>query len=217
MHTIPASQVLDRIQESGIIAIIRGNFPLERLHAIVNALYHGGLTVVELTLNSPVALQGIAALRDAVPESMLIGAGTVRTASDVELAINAGAQFLISPNFDPESVKYSGDAGVLHMPGVFTASEAQAAYAAGCPVVKLFPAGALGPSYLKALRAPLNDIGFVPTGGIDVETAADFLHAGALALGVGSSLVSGPDQDLQDVSDRAIRFATAVKEARQAE
>jgi 2-dehydro-3-deoxyphosphogluconate aldolase/(4S)-4-hydroxy-2-oxoglutarate aldolase len=144
---------------------------------------------------------------------MLIGAGTVRTLEEVNAALDAGAQFLVSPNFDPASVARSREAGVLHLPGVFTASEAQAAYAAGCQMVKLFPADALGPRYLKALRAPLNDIDFVPTGGIEAANIADFVRAGAVAFGVGSSLVKSADQDLADLREKAARLAAAFHAA----
>ena len=207
------SEAVTQIRQSGIIAIIRGDFPLERLLAIAGAIAEGGVSVVEVTLNSRGALEGITALRRQAGDTMLIGAGTVRTLADVKAALDAGAQFLVSPNFDPAGVARSQEAGVLHLPGVFTASEAQAAYAAGCQMVKLFPADALGPPYLKALRAPLNDIDFVPTGGIEADNIADYVHAGAVAFGVGSSLVKSADQDLADLRTKAARLAAAFQTA----
>ena len=204
-----AQQADEHIRQAGIIAIIRGDFPLERLCAIAGAIASGGVTVVEVTLNSRGALAGIEALRRETGAAMLVGAGTVRTVDDVERAMSAGAQFLVSPNFDPPSVARSQEAGLLHLPGVFTASEAQAAYAAGCQMVKLFPADALGPAYLKALRAPLNHIDFVPTGGIDADNIAAYVKAGAVAFGVGSSLVKGADQDLADLQQRAAHLVAA--------
>lgn len=207
------SKAATQIRQTGIIAIIRGDFPFERLLAIAGAIAEGGVSVVEVTLNSRGALEGIAALRRQAGDDMLIGAGTVRTLEEVNAALDAGAQFLVSPNFDPASVARSREAGVLHLPGVFTASEAQAAYAAGCQMVKLFPADALGPRYLKALRAPLNDIDFVPTGGIEAANIADFVRAGAVAFGVGSSLVKSADQDLADLREKAARLAAAFHAA----
>ena len=198
------------IRRAKIIAIIRGDFPADRLLAIAETLTEGEVSVMEVTLNSANALSGIERLRGEVGGRVLVGAGTVRTADEVTQALDAGAQFLVSPNFDPASVARSQAAGVIHLPGVFTASEAQAAYAAGCRIVKLFPADALGPAYLKALRAPLHDIGFAPTGGIDAGNAADFMQAGAVALGVGSSLVRGADQDPADLLDRARSLVAAV-------
>jgi 2-dehydro-3-deoxyphosphogluconate aldolase/(4S)-4-hydroxy-2-oxoglutarate aldolase len=207
------SKAATQIRQTGIIAIIRGDFPFERLLAIAGAIAEGGVSVVEVTLNSRGALEGIAALRRQAGDDMLIGAGTVRTLEEVNAALDAGAQFLVSPNFDPASVARSQEVGVLHLPGVFTASEAQTAYAAGCQMVKLFPADALGPRYLKALRAPLNDIDFVPTGGIEAANIADFVRAGAVAFGVGSSLVKSADQDLADLREKAARLAAAFHAA----
>lgn len=207
------SKAATQIRQTGIIAIIRGDFPFERLLAIAGAIAEGGVSVVEVTLNSRGALEGIAALRRQAGDDMLIGAGTVRTLEEVNAALDAGAQFLVSPNFDPASVARSQEVGVLHLPGVFTASEAQAAYAAGCQMVKLFPADALGPRYLKALRAPLNDIDFVPTGGIEAANIVEYVRAGAVAFGVGSSLVKSADQDLADLREKAARLAAAFQAA----
>jgi 2-dehydro-3-deoxyphosphogluconate aldolase/(4S)-4-hydroxy-2-oxoglutarate aldolase len=207
------SKAATQIRQTGIIAIIRGDFPFERLLAIAGAVAEGGVSVVEVTLNSRGALEAIAALRRQAGDDMLIGAGTVRTLEGVNAALNAGAQFLVSPNFDPASVARSQEVGVLHLPGVFTASEAQAAYAAGCQMVKLFPADALGPPYLKALRAPLNDIDFVPTGGIEAANIAAYVRAGAVAFGVGSSLVKSADQDLADLREKAAILAAAFQAA----
>lgn len=145
-----------QIREAGLIAIIRGSYGLDALRSMVGALREGGVRVVKITLSSDDALEGIAALRRYTDDHSLIGAGTVRTAQDVNRAIEADAQFLVSPNFDPASAARACEADVLHLPGVFMASEAQSAFAAGCQMQKLFPARQLGPSYLKALRAPLN-------------------------------------------------------------
>ena len=207
------SKAATQIRQTGIIAIIRGDFPFERLLAIAGAIAEGGVSVVEVTLNSRGALEGIAALRRQAGDDMLIGAGTVRTLEEVNAALDAGAQFLVSPNFDPASVARSQEVGVLHLPGVFTASEAQTAYAAGCQMVKLFPADALGPRYLKALRAPLNDIDFVPTGGIEAANIVEYVRAGAVAFGVGSSLVKSADQDLADLREKAAILAAAFQAA----
>lgn len=205
------------IREAGLIAIIRGSYGLDALRSMVDALREGGVRVVEITLNSDDALEGIAALRRYTDDHSLIGAGTVRTAQDVNRAIEADAQFLVSPNFDPASAARACEADVLHLPGVFTASEAQSAFAAGCQMQKLFPAGQLGPSYLKALRAPLNDVNFVPTGGINPDRIGPFVEAGAVAFGVGSALIAGADQPRDDIEKRARRLVAALREARAAQ
>lgn len=211
---IPAEET---IRSSGLIAIVRGNYPLDRLRAIAERLAEGGVRAMEVTLNSPGALDAIGALRSAWGDALLVGAGTVRTAADVDAAVSAGATFLVSPNLDLASVERSRAAGVLHLPGVFTASEAQAAHVAGCRLVKLFPADALGPAYLSALRAPLDDVGFVPTGGVDTHNIRAYVRAGAVAFGVGSTLVRAGDTDEAALTSRARALVAALREARMAE
>lgn len=217
MAKISASQVANRIKAAGIVAIFRGDFPVRRLPVIVEALADGGVSVVEITLNSRNALEAIETSRNQAPDEMLIGAGTVRTAKEVDRASAAGAQFLVSPNLDPESIARSQAAGLLHLPGVFTATEAQAALDLGCRMMKLFPADSLGPQYIKALRSPLDDIDFVPTGGINAKNIAGYLQAGAVAVGVGSSLVSGPDEDPAELTQRAANLVAALQRARENE
>ena len=214
MTRVSAEDAACRMREVGIIAIVRGDYSLSQLRDIADVLEEGGVGVMEVTLNSTSALECIAALRSFAGNRLLVGAGTVRTPEDVDRALEAGAQFLVSPNFDPESAFCAIDAGVLHLPGVFTASEAQQALRAGCRMQKLFPAGQLGPSYLEALRAPLGDIEFVPTGGIDAGNVAAFVRAGAVALGIGSALVAGPRQDLSALRQRVEQLTSVLQAAR---
>ena len=173
---------------------------------ISEALLNGGVKIVEVTLNSTHALDGIRGLQEKFGDDLQVGAGTVRTAEDVAKAVDAGASFLIAPCLDTPSVEAAAQHDTLLLPGVFTASEAQAAFSAGCETVKLFPADALGPSYLKALRAPLEHIDFIPTGGVNHETIAAFHKAGAVAFGVGSALVKNVDitaDELKALTERA--------------
>jgi 2-dehydro-3-deoxyphosphogluconate aldolase/(4S)-4-hydroxy-2-oxoglutarate aldolase len=209
-----AQRATEHIKQSGLIAILRGEFSVKYMLEIGEALHSAAVTVMEVTLNSSNALDAITQLRGQLGERMLIGAGTVRTASQVEAALAAGAQFIVAPNFDPDSVACSHVNGVLHLPGVFTASEAQAAFAAGCRLVKLFPAELLGPAYLKALRAPLNDIEFVPTGGMTVNTIPEYVRAGAVAVGVGSALISDSRLTPAEIHSRAARLRAAWDEAK---
>jgi Entner-Doudoroff aldolase len=203
------------VKKSGIVAIIRGDFPLEQMVRIGETLAEAGLTIMEVTLNSQNALTAITALREQfIGSELMVGAGTVRTLAQVEAALDAGAQFLVSPNFDPASVAHSLASDVLHLPGIYTASEAQNAFAAGCRMLKLFPADIGGPAYLKAIRAPLSDIDFVPTGGIDVDNIAEFVRAGAVAVGVGGALVS-PKRAIEELAEKARAFRTAWDEAHQ--
>lgn len=205
-----------RIQEAGIIVVLRGDFTPERLSAIAEAITDGGISVFELTLNSTDAANGIGRLLDQFGDRAIIGAGTARNVADVETALAAGARFIVSPNFDAASVARSHAAGVPHIPGVFSPSEVQDAHAAGCGLVKLFPIDVVGPRYLKALRAPLNDVGFIAVGGIDENNLGDYIRAGAVAVGVGSSLAR-PEDSPETIRGKAARLVSALQEARKAE
>jgi len=204
----------DRIRRSGIIAIIRGDYGLEQMEEIAGALIEGGVEVLEVTLNSTGALEAITALCQQFGGKVVVGAGTVRTVAAVRSAHDAGAEFIVAPNYNLQSIEESHTRNILHIPGIFTATEAQAAFAAGCRLVKLFPAEMLGPRYVKALRAPLDDIGFVPTGGISASNIADYVQAGAVAFGVGSSLVPRSIQSVDDIITRAKSLINALKTAR---
>lgn len=184
-----SAAIAERIKEIGIIAIIRGGFTIKEMIDIGDALLAAPVLTMEITLNTPGALDGIRELRARFGDNMIVGAGTVRTLDQMDAAIDAGAQFTVAPNLDLPSLKRAQEHDLLHLPGVFTATEVQTAFAAGCKTVKLFPSDAVGPGYLKALRAPLNDVEFVPTGGIDVNNIGDYAAAGAVAVGLGSSLV----------------------------
>jgi 2-dehydro-3-deoxyphosphogluconate aldolase/(4S)-4-hydroxy-2-oxoglutarate aldolase len=207
-------EVVASIKRTGLIVIIRGDFTVDYLLRLADALVAGGIPVVEVTMNSPRALEAITSLREHSAGRLLVGAGTVRSTRGASDALAAGAQFLISPNFDPRVVASARRAGVLHLPGVFTATEAQAAFAAGCRMLKLFPADAAGPSYLKALCAPLNDIEFVPTGGIHGGNLAAYVQAGAVAFGLGSSLVKSTEQDLSALTKTASELLAVFQAAK---
>lgn len=140
----------------------------------------------------------------------------MRTAAQFRDSIAAGAQFTVSPNLDMATVEASLEADILHLPGVFSPTEAQQAFVAGCKVVKLFPSEVVGPKYLKAIRAPLDDIKFIPTGGITPENVGDYIRAGASAVGLGSALITGPDQPMDDLINRARAIRAAWKAAKSA-
>lgn len=214
-----SQQVGQRLCEDGLVAIIRGDFSLSEQQAIAEALLEGEVRALEITLNTRDALEGIRQLNQNFPGDLLVGAGTVRTAEDARRALDAGARFLIAPSLDLETVTVAQAHDTLILPGVFTATEAQTAYRAGCSLVKLFPADALGPGYLKALCAPLDNIGFVPTGGIDPETIGAFHAAGAAAFGVGSYLVKNvpfTPAEGEALQARAAALRSALKQSRSA-
>lgn len=202
-------EAIHRIRTSGIVAMLRGSFIAAQLLEIASALHAGGVDVVEVTLNSQNALQLLTTLQAELGGHMLIGAGTVRNMDQAKEALEAGAKFLISPNLDLPTATFADAQAVLYLPGVFTATEAATAHAAGCPLVKLFPADTLGAAYLQALRAPLDDVGFVPTGGVTLENIAGYARAGAAAVGVGSALVSETNAEPQVVMIRAAQLRAA--------
>jgi len=204
-----ASAMAERIRAQGLVAIIRGNFTRQQILAIGEVLLTAGTPVMEVTLNTTDALGAIAALRQQFGDQLIVGAGTVRTAEQLEQTVAVGAQFTVAPNLDRATVERAHHHDLLHLPGVFTPTEVQTAFVAGCRMVKLFPSEIVGPRYLKALRAPLDDVDLVPTGGITPENIADYVRAGAAAAGIGSALVTGPNQSLDDLAGRARALRTA--------
>jgi len=183
------AEIIQRLLDPGIIAVVRAP-AAELALPVAEALIAGGVIAVEITLTTPNAIEAIRVTKQAVGERGLIGVGTVLDAGTCQSAIEAGAEFVVSPILRRELVPIAHAAGRPIMLGAYTPTEAQLAHEAGADFIKIFPADGLGPAYLKAIRAPLPHLRVVPTGGVDLNTAADFLKAGCAALGVGSSLVS---------------------------
>ena len=183
-------QVRQKILDVGIIPVVRASSGQQAIHA-AEAVCAGGIPIIELTMTVPGAVDVISQLLKTLGKEVLIGAGTVLDAQVAQRCLNAGAQFLVSPGFDLATVQLAKRAGVLMIAGALTATEVIAAWKAGSDLVKIFPCGAVGGAkYIKALKAPLPQIPMVPTGGVSLETAADYILAGADALGIGSDLVS---------------------------
>jgi 2-dehydro-3-deoxyphosphogluconate aldolase/(4S)-4-hydroxy-2-oxoglutarate aldolase len=204
--SLNAQQVADDICSSGIVVIIRGQYTLDELEPLTAALIEAGLRTIEVTLNSLDATGAIRVLRKKFSPQARIGAGTVRTAEDAARAFDGGAEFLICPGFSLPVVQFAQARDLLVIPGVMTPSEAQGALDAGCRLQKLFPVETLGGvRYLKAIRAPLDDIGFIPTGGVSEANIAEYRRVGAVAVGVGSSLVS-KRLSLSEVARRAAEY-----------
>ncbi|MEZ4728030.1 MAG: bifunctional 4-hydroxy-2-oxoglutarate aldolase/2-dehydro-3-deoxy-phosphogluconate aldolase [Caldilineaceae bacterium] len=198
-----ANDVAQQVRETGLIAIIRGKFSRDQVLGIAEVLLSHQIPVMEVTLNTTGALESIRQLRTQFGDRMVVGAGTVRTADQFAAALAAGAQFTVAPNLDPATAQAAQQQNLLHLPGVFTPTEAQTAFVAGCRMVKLFPSEIVGPRYIKAIRAPLDDIEIVPTGGISADNIGEYIKAGIVAAGIGSALVTGPTQDLDDLANRA--------------
>lgn len=177
------------LHRTGIVAVLRGgDVPLAVLVRTGDALIRSGVTCLELTMNTARALDAVAALRADHGEAE-IGVGTVRSATDVAAASRAGAMFVVCPDVRPEVGEAAHAAGLAWYPGALTPTEVTTAWDAGAAAVKLFPASLGGPRYVRELRAPLPDIPLVPTGGVALDTVADFRAAGALAVGLGSPLL----------------------------
>jgi len=182
------AEVVRAIEANGVVAVIRLQDP-ERLRAVVDALAEGGVRALEVTMTVPRAIEMIAQLAPSLPEGFLLGAGTVLDPETARLAILAGARFVVGPVFRPEVIALCHRYDVAMMPGCFTPTEILAAWEAGADGVKVFPATALGPGFLKDVRGPLPQVKLMPTGGVTLDNAGEWLKAGAVAVGVGTALL----------------------------
>jgi 2-dehydro-3-deoxyphosphogluconate aldolase/(4S)-4-hydroxy-2-oxoglutarate aldolase len=210
-------EVKQRILDIGVVPVIRASSPHDALMA-VEAICAGGVSIAEITMTVPGAFKAIRELAKQHGGELIVGAGTVLDAATARRCLDAGAEFLVSPGFDADLVNFANRENVLVMAGALTPTEVIRAWAAGADFVKVFPCSALGgASYIKALRGPLPHIPLVPTGGVSLKTAGDFIRAGATALGIGGELVSPAALDcdgLARIIDLAGRFREIVREAR---
>ena len=185
--------IIQKVYENKVIAIIRG-MDKEKTVNIAKALYEGGIRFVEVTFNQKnpdkfhETADCIRAIREEMGDKMYVGAGTVTSTALVDMAAEAGALYIISPDADMDVIRRTRELGLVSMPGAYTPTEAKMAYNAGADFVKLFPCVGDGPGYVKAICAPFNHIPFLAVGGVDVDNAASYLKAGAVGVGVGSSL-----------------------------
>jgi 2-dehydro-3-deoxyphosphogluconate aldolase/(4S)-4-hydroxy-2-oxoglutarate aldolase len=206
--------VLKRIRSTGLIPVVRAESSDQAMRAVA-ALKDGGLDVLEVTMTVPGAIEVIRILAAEYGDETLIGAGTVLDPETARACIEAGAKFIVSPALNEETVRFCRDQGVAVFPGALTPTEVVRAWKAGADAVKVFPAGAVGgASYLRALKAPLPQIELIPTGGVSLKTASDFIKAGAMALGVGADLVD--PQALREgnstlITERARQFVAIVQ------
>lgn len=203
--------IIDQIFEHRIVSIIRGARPDDVID-IADALYKGGVKLLEITLNSDNAFEVIKTVSARFENKMLIGAGTVLTSEDASRVIDSGAKFIISPSTDFEVIKATKQKGAISIPGAYTPTEIVNAYKAGADIIKVFPASA--PKYIKEILAPLSHIPLMPTGGINLENIAEFQKAGAVAFGIGTSLVDTKKQIteeyLNEITKKAELFNKAI-------
>jgi 2-dehydro-3-deoxyphosphogluconate aldolase/(4S)-4-hydroxy-2-oxoglutarate aldolase len=210
-------EVAKRIREIGIVPVVRAK-SAKQAQLAAEAVCAGGIPVVEVTMTVPGAVELIAQLVKASGAEILIGAGTVLDAETANRCLDAGAQFIVSPGFDLETVRFVKQQGALMMAGALTPTEVISAWKAGSDFVKIFPCGSMGGAkYLKALKAPLPQVPMIPTGGVNLETAGDMIRAGAEALGIGGELVSASalaSGDTQPITDVARAYVAIVRETR---
>ena len=207
------TEIVARIERERVVAVLRLADP-DRLRAVIEALAAGGVRVFEVTMTVPRAIDVIEQLAAGLDETLLVGAGTVIDADTARRAIRAGARFVVSPVFRRDLIETCHEDDVPAMPGCFTPTEILDAWESGADIVKVFPATSLGPAFIKDVRAPLPQLKLMPTGGVSIENAADWLRAGAVAVGIGSALVDAAAVkagDFQSITERATRLMTNIR------
>ena len=210
------AEAANSIRKSGVVAVVRTREP-DRVTAIAEALLEGGVTAIEITTTVPGAVDVLRTLAGALGNRVLLGAGTVLDAETARRVIDAGARFIVSPVYRPELLKLGHAQDVAVVPGGFTPTEIFEAWEAGADFVNVFPAGLLGPTYFRNLRGPLPHLPVIPSGGVTLDNVAEWINAGAVALGVHTALL-----DPQAIANghygvltaRASAFLAAVKQAR---
>ena len=208
------AQILERV---GLIPVLRARGAAQA-HAVVKAMIAGGVTVVEVTMTVPNAVDLIKELKKQFGDELLLGSGTVTTADQAQATIDAGAEFVVSPSLHPEVIRVTKANNKISCPGSLTPTEAITAWNAGADYVKIFPCSAVGgASYLKSLLAPFPHLKLIPTGGVTLQTAESFIKAGARALGVGSDLVNLAAVDAgqpETITEAARAYLKAIADAR---
>ena len=206
------SEVLARIIDSGVVAVIRMK-DTNRLLKVIEAVRCGGVKVIEITMTVPGAVDIIRQLSKAVPADVLIGAGTVVDEETAEKVIEAGATFVVGPVLNLGVVSLCVKRGIAVMPGCYTPTEIIAGWKAGADIIKVFPATSLGPKYFKDLRGPFPDIRLMPTGGVTIDNVGEWIAAGACAVGIGSDLLDKKaieEERYEVLTERAARMVQNV-------
>jgi 2-dehydro-3-deoxyphosphogluconate aldolase/(4S)-4-hydroxy-2-oxoglutarate aldolase len=207
---------LRQVLVCGIVAVVRSP-DSQQLVEVARALADGGVTVVEVTMTVPGALDVIRRVREALGDRLLLGAGTILDAETARAALLAGAEYIVAPTVNVDVIRLCQRYDKLVMPGAFTPTEILTAWEAGADIVKVFPADVVGPAFFKAIRGPLPQVRLMPTGGVDLKTAADFLKAGACCLGVGGQLVEPKavaERNFERIRDLARQYVAIVKQTR---
>jgi len=210
-------EVRKKIEAVGIIPVVRASSSEEACIA-AEAVRQGGIPIVEITMTVPGAVEVIAALAKDCGSEILIGAGTVRNADAAQRCLDVGAKFLVSPGTNQKTIEFAAQRGVVMMAGALTPTEVDFAWQLGVDYIKVFPCSAVGgPSYIKALKGPFPEVRLVPTGGVNLDTSADFLKAGSIALGVGGELVQAAALKAgkpEIITEAARKFVQIIRQAR---
>ena len=210
------SLTASELENIGLIAIIRSDVETD-LARLARALAEGGIRAMEITLNTPGALPAVAAIRRERGPVLRVGSGTILGPDDAQAAIDAGAEFIVTPTLQPDTIALCRGHSIPIVCGCMTPTEALAAHRAGADFLKLFPADTLGPGYVRALRAPMPFLKFIPTGGVSLETLHAFMQAGCVGVALGSNLVSKQilrDRDWQKLTDLARQYVELLAESR---
>lgn len=210
-------QVVQRITECGVVAVIRAESKDQAIK-IIDAVKKGGIKALEITMTVPGAVDIIKEISEIYKnEDLIIGAGTVLDPETARACILAGAEFIVSPYFDAETVKLCNRYRIAVMPGIMTVKEAVEALEYGVEVLKVFPGNAYGPSIISSFKGPLPQANFMPTGGVNLDNIKDWVKAGAVAVGTGSDLTKGAKTgDYELVTETAAKFVEALRKAREA-
>lgn len=211
----PKLNVLQRIMKSGVVAVVRAD-SAEQAIKITDACMKGGIAAIEITFTIPGAAKVMEELRQVyTPEEMIIGAGTVLDPETARIAILAGAQYIVSPSLNVDTVKLCNRYQIPIMAGAMTIEGVIAAMEAGADIIKIFPGDAFGPSFIKAIKGPLPQATLMPTGGVSLDNVGEWIKAGCIAVGVGGSLTAGAKTgDYQAIEDIAKQFIAKVRTAR---
>ncbi|MFC5134387.1 MULTISPECIES: bifunctional 4-hydroxy-2-oxoglutarate aldolase/2-dehydro-3-deoxy-phosphogluconate aldolase [Haloferacaceae] len=210
------NETLSRIVDSGVVAVLRG-VPADQLVGIAEALREGGVTAVEITADTPGVADLIEEVSGSFDDEVVVGTGTVLDAETARTTLMAGAEFVVSPSLHEDVIETCNRYGAVSAPGVMTPTEAIRGYEAGADFVKVFPAKTVGPAHVGAMKGPLGQIPMMPTGGVGPDNAADFIEAGAFAVGAGGALVdydAAERGDYEAITETAREFTRVVEEAR---
>ncbi|ELZ41190.1 2-dehydro-3-deoxyphosphogluconate aldolase/4-hydroxy-2-oxoglutarate aldolase [Halorubrum californiense DSM 19288] len=210
------NETLSRLDDSGVVAVLRG-VPADQLIEIAEALREGGVTAVEITADTPNVADLIGEVAGSFDDEVVVGTGTVLDSETARTTLMAGAEFVVSPSLHEDVIETCNRYGAVSAPGVMTPTEAVRGYEAGADFVKVFPAKTVGPAHLGAMKGPLGQIPMMPTGGVSPDNAAEYIDAGAFAVGAGGALVdydAAERGDYEAITETAREFTRVVEEAR---